>query len=80
MSELQDLAALIRANTPLIVVETQDEARVVELFRLGYLSWIEAHLVSLGNLTRLVARLDESSQVSDEAGALAAEAAPAVKH
>ncbi len=33
MSELQDLAALIRANTPLIVIETQDEARVVDLFR-----------------------------------------------
>ncbi|MBB1087314.1 AAA family ATPase [Lysobacter sp. SG-8] len=33
MSELQDLVALIRANTPLIVIETRDEARVVELFR-----------------------------------------------
>ncbi|KAF1719518.1 AAA family ATPase [Pseudoxanthomonas wuyuanensis] len=33
MSELQDLTALIRANTPLIVIETQDEARVVDLFR-----------------------------------------------
>ncbi len=33
MSELQDLTALIRANTPLIVVETLDEARVVDLFR-----------------------------------------------
>lgn len=33
MSELQDLTALIRANTPLIVIETRDEARVVELFR-----------------------------------------------
>lgn len=33
MSELQDLTALIRANTPLIVIETQDEGRVVELFR-----------------------------------------------
>ena len=33
MSELQDLTALIRANTPLIVIETQEEARVVELFR-----------------------------------------------
>jgi hypothetical protein len=26
MSELQDLVALIRANTPLIVIETRDEA------------------------------------------------------
>jgi len=33
MPELQDLAALIRANTPLIVIETPDESRVVELFR-----------------------------------------------
>ncbi|NZA26159.1 AAA family ATPase [Luteimonas sp. SJ-92] len=33
MSELQDLAALIRADTPLIVVETPDEPRVVEQFR-----------------------------------------------
>jgi AAA+ superfamily predicted ATPase len=33
MSDLQDLTALIRANTPLIVIETRDESRVVELFR-----------------------------------------------
>lgn len=33
MSELQDLTALIRANTPLIVIETQEEARIVALFR-----------------------------------------------
>lgn len=33
MAELQDLAALIRANTPLIVIETPDEARVIDLFR-----------------------------------------------
>ena len=33
MSELQDLSALIRSNTPLIVIETPDEARVVDLFR-----------------------------------------------
>ena len=33
MSELQDLASLIRSNTPLIVIETQDEGRVVDLFR-----------------------------------------------
>ncbi|MBS0194523.1 MAG: AAA family ATPase [Proteobacteria bacterium] len=33
MTELQDLAALLRANTPLIVIETPDEPRVVELFR-----------------------------------------------
>ncbi|MBS7457367.1 AAA family ATPase [Coralloluteibacterium stylophorae] len=33
MSDLKDLAALVRANTPLLVIETPDEARVVELFR-----------------------------------------------
>ena len=33
MSELQDLTALVRSNTPLIVIETPDEARVVDLFR-----------------------------------------------
>src|SRR5690606_36303421 len=33
MSDLQDLVALIRADTPLIVVEIPDEMRVVELFR-----------------------------------------------
>ncbi len=33
MAELQDLSSLIRANTPLIVIETPDEARVVDLFR-----------------------------------------------
>jgi len=33
MSELYDLTALIRANTPLIVIETSEEARTVELFR-----------------------------------------------
>ncbi|MFT3897851.1 MAG: AAA family ATPase [Thermomonas sp.] len=33
MGELQDLVALIRAETPLLVIETPDEARVVDLFR-----------------------------------------------
>ena len=57
-----------------------DDARVVELFRSGYLSWIEAHLISLGSLPRLVARLDEHSRVSDESGPLAATEAPGVTH
>src|SRR4029079_7369579 len=33
MSELQDLTSLVRSNTPLIVIETPDEARVGDLFR-----------------------------------------------
>jgi len=44
MSQLQDLTALIRANTPLIVVETRDEDRVVELFRQSLLHvWRALH-------------------------------------
>lgn len=35
-----------------------DDARVIELFRGGYLSWIEAHLISLGNFTRLLSRME----------------------
>jgi hypothetical protein len=33
MSELQDLSSLVRSNTPLVVIETPDEGRVVDLFR-----------------------------------------------
>jgi MoxR-like ATPase len=33
MTELQDLVALLRADTPLILIETRDETRVIELFR-----------------------------------------------
>lgn len=33
MSELLDLVALIRADTPLLVIETPDESRVMDLFR-----------------------------------------------
>ena len=31
--DLKDLAALVRAGTPLILIETPEEPRVVELFR-----------------------------------------------
>ena len=50
-----------------------DDARVVELFRQGYLNWIQAHLISLGSLGRLTARLDEHSAIVDE-GAPSADA------
>jgi len=33
MSELQDLTTLVRAATPLLVIETVDEQRVIECFR-----------------------------------------------
>jgi hypothetical protein len=45
-----------------------DNARVVELFRNGYLAWIEAHLISLGSLSRLVDRVDKKIAVTDEQG------------
>jgi hypothetical protein len=57
-----------------------DDARVIELYRSGYLRWIEAHLLSLGSLARLVARLEEPAQVSDEAGEIAAAATPPAVH
>ncbi|AJC46626.1 MULTISPECIES: AAA family ATPase [Xanthomonas] len=48
MSELQDLVALIRANTPLIVIETQEEARIVDLFRQALMQvWRALHRWSI---------------------------------
>lgn len=35
-----------------------DDSRAVELFRAGYITWIEAHLISLGSLNRLISRLE----------------------
>lgn len=52
-----------------------DDARVVELFRQGYLPWIEAHLLSLGSLRRLAARLDAQSTAHDAEGRVLTSAA-----
>jgi hypothetical protein len=46
-----------------------DDARIVEIFRNGYMGWIYAHLLSLGNVRRLAKRLDQASRVAEE-GAL----------
>ena len=46
-----------------------DDARVVGLFRANYLPWIEAHLLSLGNLQQLAARLDVREALSEAAAA-----------
>src|SRR5688572_15945468 len=43
-----------------------DDARIVELFRNGYAGWIYAHLLSLGNVRRLAARLDRTSRLTNE--------------
>lgn len=56
MSELQDLAALIRANTPLIVIQSADEAQVVDLFRQSLMQvWRALHRWSI---TEGLRRLD----------------------
>jgi hypothetical protein len=49
-----------------------DDARIVEIFRNGYMGWIYAHLLSLGNVRRLAGRLDRASRVTDDGAALEA--------
>lgn len=43
-----------------------DDARIVEIFRNGYMGWVYAHLLSLGNVRRLAKRLDRASRVAKE--------------
>ena len=73
MSELQDLSALIRANTPLIVIQTADEAQVVALFRQTLLHvWRALHRWSITEgLRRLdVDREDEAEGPTDPSSVL----------
>jgi len=35
---------------------------VLELLRAGYLAWIKAHLLSLGSLSRLMARMPGAAE------------------
>jgi hypothetical protein len=42
------------------------DAQVIELFRAGYLRWIEAHRLSMANVTRLAQRLDVGNQLVGE--------------
>jgi hypothetical protein len=53
-----------------------DDERVVELFRAGQLGWIHSHLLSLGSLARLVARLDQHSQIATTTPSGAAQTTP----
>lgn len=46
--------------------------RVIELYRSGYLIWIEVHLLSLGSL----ARMGDVAKVSDGTGAIAVPVPP----
>ncbi|RDZ26843.1 AAA family ATPase [Lysobacter silvisoli] len=69
MSDLQDLTALIRANTPLIVIETRDEARVIELFRQALMQvWRALYRWSITEGLRRVDfdRDDEETQVAPD--------------
>jgi hypothetical protein len=64
MTELQDLAALIRAGTPLIVIETPDELRVVDLFRRSLLQvWRALYRWSI---TEGLRRIDLDSESPSE--------------
>ena len=75
MSELQDLSALIRANTPLIIIETQDEARIVALFRQALSQvWRALYRWSITEgLRRLdIDREDEAEGAPDASAALQA--------
>jgi len=53
------------------------DAQLIELARNGFLAWIYAHLMSLGNVSSLAARLDSRMGSATEAAATTAEAAPA---
>ena len=73
MSELQDLTALIRANTPLIVIETQDEGRIVELFRQALMNvWRALYRWTITEGLRRIDmdREDEASGPPDASSAL----------
>lgn len=69
MTELQDLTALIRANTPLIVIETRDEARVVELFRQALMHvWRALHRWSITEgLRRIDLDKEDPSEIAPDA-------------
>lgn len=69
MTELQDLAALIRAGTPLIVVETPDEPRVVDLFRQSLLHvWRALYRWSITEgLRRIDLDSEDPSEVAPDA-------------
>ncbi|MDI9237997.1 AAA family ATPase [Lysobacter sp. LF1] len=69
MTELQDLTALIRANTPLIVIETRDEARVVELFRQALMHvWRALHRWSITEgLRRIDLDKEDPAEIAPDA-------------
>ena len=71
MNGLQDLVALIRADTPLIVIETPDEPRVVELFRQSLMHvWRTLFRWSITEgLRRIDMDREDEADVAPDAGA-----------
>ncbi len=71
MSGLQDLVALIRADTPLIVIETPDEPRVVELFRQSLMhAWRALFRWSITEgLRRIDMDREDACEIAPDAGA-----------
>ena len=71
MSGLQDLVALIRADTPLIVIETPDEPRVVELFRQSLMHvWRALYRWSITEgMRRIDMDREDDAEVAPDAGA-----------
>ena len=70
--DLKDLAALVRAGTPLILIETPEEPRVVELFR-GLLAELFRPLYRWTITTGLV-RLDMDLEQAERGGSDASSA------
>lgn len=54
-----------------------DDQRAIEFFRNGYMGWIEAHLISLGSLPRLLTRLGEDPPNADASSLPMAAGTPA---
>lgn len=71
MSELQDLVALLRAETPLLVIETPDEARVIDLFRQSLMhTWRALYRWSVTEgLRRLDMDREDESGIAPDLGA-----------
>jgi hypothetical protein len=57
-----------------------DDARVLELHHSGYLTWIYAHLISLGTLPNLVNRLEQRAKPADQTNSTADAESPKVTH
>ena len=71
MNGLQDLVALIRADTPLIVIETPDEPRVVALFKQSLMqAWRALYRWSITEgLRRIDMDREDDAEVAPDAGA-----------